>query len=513
MFNRPAADRWLVVRCATGRWPGILALALFLQIAAGSCGDAFGITRSLPAPVVNPRSTEISMNSRLSYHGSWSATLVDQMVADVCYATSRAPLTGGPLTIYVATAQNVYIYDPVTNSLVLHKAGDSRSDTSASFELGVAAGNMIDAGVAMHLALLESTAIWTGTASQLAACPRASATTYANSHWTPTSAVDIVTSFGVRTVRGFTDVLVAVSSDESLPNPAMDGTVYFDNVLEGLKYDSTFTATDLTLEQLSQILWASYGCSNHSASGKGGLVCASAVANYYLTRRIYSVSADGVYRYHDRRPPGTDMTTRDHRIELVTAGDARPALRTATPGLPDAPNYLVICLGTTGDWPELEVGFAAIGAVVEAATIGLGGGLEDGLTAQEQTAIRAATGIPSSDAPMAVVSLGHPSNSAGVEVRGTEGEGLRLSIGNRILSGDAATIRYLLPRDAAVDLTVYDCLGRPVRSLVTLDQAKGPHSVTWDARDNAGRPILSGVYFCRLLVGGAKKTAQVVVVR
>jgi len=484
---------------------GLLLLLVWAAVGTGAASAAI----SLPPPEVHARSTEICLNSRLSYHGGWSGAAPDQMLSDVLFAASRAPLTGGALTLYLANAQNVYLYDPATNSLTVHQSGDQRSDNTAAFEIGISAGNMTDAGAAMHLALLEATALWSGTANQLAACPRASATTYANAHWNPATTVDLAASFGLRTVRGFSTNLVAVSSDGSLPAPSTDGTVLLDRVLPSLGFDSSFAATDLNPSQLSQLLWATYGCTDHYASGRGGLVCASAVANYYLTRHVYAVTSAAVYRYHDRLPPGTDLTTRDHRIELVTPGDVRPTLRPQVAGLPAAPDYLVLCLGATGDWQQLEVGFAAMGAVLEASTLGLGGCVTP-VTPDEQAGIRAATGIPSGDLPMAVVSLGPPAGPVAV-ASPPVGAGLTLSVATA--SAGPVTIRFSLPRAMTVDLAVYDPQGRPVRKLIEGQVLRGPQLLTWDIRDSAGRLVPSGVYFCRLSSTGATRSAEVVVVR
>jgi hypothetical protein len=496
---------------------GFFLLALLL--APGSdvvrAGDAplRETLRSLPPPVTDPHSTEICLNSRISYHGGWSAAGTEQMMADVLYATACAPMTAGQRQIYVATPQNVYLYDAEAHALVLHKSGDARSDATAAFEIGVAASSNLDAGLAMHLSQLESIAVWTGTVAQLASCPRASATTYANSHWEPADPIDIAISFGIRNVPGFTTTLVAVSSDGSLPNPSTDGPVFLDDALADLAYDSTFAAEDLTLAEDSQILWASYGCSNHFASGKAGLVCSSAVANYYLTRRIYAITATGVYRYHVRRPPGTDAATRDHRLELVRAGDARPALSSVISRLPVAPVYLVVCVGSTGAWPELEVGFAAMGAVLEASTMDLQGYLTAGFSAAEQAGIQTTTDIPTTDLPMAVVSLGHPGPTTGVGDATETGTGFDLRIGDQPASGGRARIHYVLPDGASVAMAIYAADGHCVKSLVAAAQSKGSHAADWDYRDDEGRPVPSGVYFCRLMVGPMMETAQLIVVR
>ncbi len=59
-------------------------------------------------------------------------------------------------------------------------------------------------------------------------------------------------------------------------------------------------------------------------------------------------------------------------------------------------------------------------------------------------------------------------------------------------------IGYSLPRASVVRLTVYDLLGREVRSLVDATQSAGLHVIVWDGRDNGGSIVASGVYFYRL---------------
>jgi len=502
-------------RSRWSRLAGAAFLILFGGLtAAGPSRVAADGVRALPSPSVHPRSTEICLNSRVSHHGGWSTTTNEQALADVLYATGRAPVTGAYRTIYAATAQNVYLYDPAAHALIVHLAGDHRSDATAAFQVGVAAEAVIDAGAAVTLSQLEGTATWTGTAGQFASCPRASDATYANSHWNPPEPIDMVVTFGLRSVPGLTTTLVAISTDGSLPNPHTDGTVLMDDVLADLAYDSTFAATELSLEQVSQLLWAAYGCSNHFASGgKAALVCPSAVANYYLTKRIYRVGPGGVDRYHNRRPPGVDLTTRDHRLERITTGDVRPAVRAAVAALPPAPEYLVLCIGTAGAWAEMEVGFAALGAVLEASTIGLQGWITGALSAGEQSALRTATGIPSGDLPIALVSLGEPGGGmeAPEEAAGPGGPGL--SIETVVQPGGSVAIRYVLPADGPVSLIICDAQGRQVRALLSDREGSGPHGITWDGRDDRGESVPSGVYFCRLRAGGQEKAGRAVIVR
>lgn len=59
-------------------------------------------------------------------------------------------------------------------------------------------------------------------------------------------------------------------------------------------------------------------------------------------------------------------------------------------------------------------------------------------------------------------------------------------------------ISYSLPRACFIRLTVYDLLGREVRTLVESQQSAGPHVILWNGCDNSGSDVASGVYFYRL---------------
>jgi hypothetical protein len=63
---------------------------------------------------------------------------------------------------------------------------------------------------------------------------------------------------------------------------------------------------------------------------------------------------------------------------------------------------------------------------------------------------------------------------------------------------------------AEVSIRVYDVNGRLVRSLVEGQRAAGYHSAPWDLRNDGGRPIAPGVYFCRMEAGSFRDTKKVV---
>jgi len=76
---------------------------------------------------------------------------------------------------------------------------------------------------------------------------------------------------------------------------------------------------------------------------------------------------------------------------------------------------------------------------------------------------------------------------------------LQLAPGRPTPFTSSTLISYELYSLARVQLTVYDAMGRSVRHLVSgAVQAPGPYAVTWDGRDDSGRPLAAGAYFYRL---------------
>jgi catechol 1,2-dioxygenase len=75
---------------------------------------------------------------------------------------------------------------------------------------------------------------------------------------------------------------------------------------------------------------------------------------------------------------------------------------------------------------------------------------------------------------------------------------------------DATAIRFSLHQRGPVELTIFDVAGRRVRTLFAEEAAVGYHTVDWDGRDDSGRRVLTGIYFCRLSVGGRAFTQKLV---
>jgi hypothetical protein len=75
------------------------------------------------------------------------------------------------------------------------------------------------------------------------------------------------------------------------------------------------------------------------------------------------------------------------------------------------------------------------------------------------------------------------------------------------------TIAYELRRESPVSLAIYNVAGQKIRHLIRGEIQAGLNEVTWDGRDNAGRQMVSGVYFYRLKVGAEIVTNRIVMIR
>ena len=75
------------------------------------------------------------------------------------------------------------------------------------------------------------------------------------------------------------------------------------------------------------------------------------------------------------------------------------------------------------------------------------------------------------------------------------------------------TLRYDLPENSYVNVTVYDMLGREIRSLVSTAQEAGFKSVIWDATNDYGKPVSAGVYLYKIQAGEFVQTRKMVLLK
>ncbi|MBN1998670.1 M4 family metallopeptidase [candidate division KSB1 bacterium] len=75
-------------------------------------------------------------------------------------------------------------------------------------------------------------------------------------------------------------------------------------------------------------------------------------------------------------------------------------------------------------------------------------------------------------------------------------------------------ISFTLLLNSRIHVAIYDLQGRLVRTLVDGFRAAGRHTINWQGKSTGGRPLASGIYFCRMEAeNGFTATQKMVMVR
>jgi hypothetical protein len=107
----------------------------------------------------------------------------------------------------------------------------------------------------------------------------------------------------------------------------------------------------------------------------------------------------------------------------------------------------------------------------------------------------------------------NPLDADGSEPRGQVPTSYELSQNYPNPFNPATTIKFSLETRGLVDLSVYNILGRKVKTLVSTEMDAGPHDVLWDGTDNSGDMAASGIYFYKLEAGDFVKTKKMLMLK
>jgi ketosteroid isomerase-like protein len=75
------------------------------------------------------------------------------------------------------------------------------------------------------------------------------------------------------------------------------------------------------------------------------------------------------------------------------------------------------------------------------------------------------------------------------------------------------SLRYDLPEQAKVTLTIYDLMGREITQLVNTTQEAGYRSVKWNATDMHGKPVSAGIYLYQIRTADFVQTRKMVLLK
>ena len=75
------------------------------------------------------------------------------------------------------------------------------------------------------------------------------------------------------------------------------------------------------------------------------------------------------------------------------------------------------------------------------------------------------------------------------------------------------SLRYDLPNDGLVNITIYDMMGRIVKTLVNSSQTAGFKSVQWNATNDRDEPVSAGLYLYTIQAGEFRQTKKMVLLK
>jgi len=197
-----------------------------------------------------------------------------------------------------------------------------------------------------------------------------------------------------------------------LPAPKLKSTCSVEEALHGRRSVRSYKKEPLSLDEVSQLLWAAYGVNEKMSGLRGGLKTApSAGATYPL--ELYLVSGDvtglpdGIYRYL----PGK------HALEKVSDGDKRAVLCNAAHGqdmIREAPVsivYTAVYERTSGRYGSrgrdryvcMDLGHSGQNVYLQAYALGMG---TCAVGAFDDTAVKKVVPMGENEVPLYIMPVG-----------------------------------------------------------------------------------------------------------
>lgn len=188
----------------------------------------------------------------------------------------------------------------------------------------------------------------------------------------------------------------------ALPEPRLKGEMSLEETLAQRRSVRSFTEEQLTMEEISQLLWAAQGIT----ALWGGRTAPSAGALYPL--EVYVATANGLYHYMPQEHKVISESQDDLRLKLWEAGLKQDAIR-------EAPAVFVITAvyertaKKYGDRAEryvkLEAGHACQNILLQAVALDLGA-VPIGAFYDDQ--VQATLSLSTDREPLYLIPVGHP---------------------------------------------------------------------------------------------------------
>jgi len=383
----------------------------------------YGNLSDMPVEMVISR----RLSGKLDYYSD--ATVPWELVSKVLWAAygyswrgRTAPsLHGYPVTIYVCNETAAYKFVPENQTLTLWKEGDHRGLSGgypAPIQLYIAFDTNIcpdvhwgnaESGCAIQNIYLMANALNLGTVCQGGTWLNR---TYIHQGLGLPENEQVLYKMPLGyPLPPYTDYqnLVATSRPSSSELPEIrDSTVSLEDALDSIFSSHEWSENPVTKQELSQVLWASYGYSYYEDTAVSPPERHRTVpsAKSYYPMRIYAADSSGVYQYIPEQHTLTTIAAEDKRSSIVLAsGNAWAS---------SAPLIIAIAWDDshilTVDTTYIEVGLITQNVYLESAAWGL---IADwGKADTDEEAMREALGLIGQTHlhPASIITVGHPSS-------------------------------------------------------------------------------------------------------
>jgi len=374
---------------------------------------------------------EMVISRRISIHyGNYynlSATVPSELLSEVLWAAygyswrgrTVPSLSGYPIIIYVCNETAAYKFVPENQSLTLWKEGDYRGlggGYEAPIQLYIAFDTNIcsdvhwgnaESGCPIQNIYLMANALNLGTVCQGGTW--LDRTYIHEGLGLPNNEEALYKMPLGYPLPPYTDYQNLVPtyrpSSPELPE-IQDSTISLEDALDSVFPSHEWSENPVTKQELSQVLWASYGYSYYEDTASSPPIRHRTVpsAHSYYPMRIYAANSSGVYQYLPEQ----------HTLTTIIAEDRRQSIGLASgnPWASSAPLIIAIAWDDTNiltvDTTYIEVGLIAQNVYLEGAAWGL---VTDwGRADTDEEAMRNSLGLigKTNLHPVSIITVGHP---------------------------------------------------------------------------------------------------------
>lgn len=188
----------------------------------------------------------------------------------------------------------------------------------------------------------------------------------------------------------------------TLPDPILKGDLSVEEAVSKRRSVRSFAPKDLTLQQISQLLWSAQGITD---SSRGFRSVPSAGALYPL--EIYAVYSEGVFHYLPHSHQLERLSDKDARPNLAGAAWGQAAIKKAALDIVITAVYQRVTskYGSRGTrYVDMEAGHCSQNIQLEAVCLGLA---SVGIGAFSDEEVSACLNLPKDHQPLYIIPVGY----------------------------------------------------------------------------------------------------------